>query len=69
LGDDKANVAKNFVQDIRGIINQARTQAVRSVEFHRVQMYWQMGERIFNEEPQGIALTQLFPVQAAHQPR
>jgi hypothetical protein len=42
-----------FVQDIKGIIGQARTQAVRSVEFHRVQMYWRMGERIFNEEQEG----------------
>lgn len=42
-----------FVQDIKGIIGQARSQAVRSVEFHRVQMYWRMGERIFNEEQQG----------------
>lgn len=35
------------------IIGQARTQAVRRVEFYRVQMYWKMGERIFNEEQQG----------------
>ncbi len=42
-----------FVQDIKSIIGQARTQAVRSVEFHRVQMYWRMGERILNEELQG----------------
>ena len=40
----------SFVQDIKTIIGQARTQAVRSVEFYRVQMYWKMGERIFNEE-------------------
>jgi predicted nuclease of restriction endonuclease-like (RecB) superfamily len=35
------------------IIGQARTQAVRSVEFHRVEMYWKLGERIFEEEQQG----------------
>ena len=28
-------------------------KAVRSVEFYRVEMYWKMGERIFNEEQQG----------------
>jgi hypothetical protein len=35
------------------IIGQARTQAVRSVGFHRVEMYWKLGERIFEEEQQG----------------
>jgi hypothetical protein len=42
-----------FVQDIKAIIGHARTQAIRSVEFYRVQMYWKVGERIFNEEQQG----------------
>jgi predicted nuclease of restriction endonuclease-like (RecB) superfamily len=43
----------SFVQDIKTIIGQARVQAIRSVEFYRVQMYWKVGERIFNEEQQG----------------
>jgi len=43
----------SFVQDIKAIIGQARTQAIRSVEFYRVEMYWKVGERIFNEEQQG----------------
>jgi len=42
-----------FVRDIKTIIGQARVQAVRSVEFYRVQMYWKVGERIFNEEQLG----------------
>lgn len=42
-----------FLDDIRGIIDSARSQAVRSVDFCRVQMYWQMGKRIFEEEQQG----------------
>lgn len=46
-------ISGSFVQDIKTIIGQARTQAVRSVEFHRVEMYWKLGERIFNEEQQG----------------
>jgi predicted nuclease of restriction endonuclease-like (RecB) superfamily len=46
-------ISVSFVQDILSIIGQARTQAIRSVEFHRVQMYWKMGERIFNEEQLG----------------
>ena len=42
-----------FVQDIKAIIGQSRTQAIRSVEFYRVEMYWKVGERIFNEEQEG----------------
>ncbi len=43
-------LSNDFVQDIKSIIGNARSQAVRSVEFYRVEMYWKMGERIFNEE-------------------
>ncbi|WP_291558584.1 PDDEXK nuclease domain-containing protein [Bacteroides sp.] len=42
-----------FLDDIRVIIDSARSNAVRSVDFCRVQMYWQMGRRIFEEEQQG----------------
>ncbi|MBO5194268.1 MAG: DUF1016 family protein [Bacteroidales bacterium] len=42
-----------FLGDIREIIDSARRQAVKSVDFCRVQMYWQMGKRIFEEEQQG----------------
>ena len=42
-----------FLDDIRVIIDSARSNAVRSVDFCRVQMYWQMGKRIFEEEQQG----------------
>ena len=42
-----------FLNDIMNIIDTARTQAVRSVDFCRVQMYWRMGKRIFEEEQQG----------------
>ena len=42
-----------FLDDIRKIIDAARNQAVRSVDFCRVQMYWHMGKRIFEEEQQG----------------
>ena len=42
-----------FLGDIREIINSARVQAVKSVDFCRVQMYWQLGKRIFEEEQQG----------------
>lgn len=46
-------ISGSFVQDVKTIFGLARTQAVRSVEFHRVQMYWKVGERIFVEEQQG----------------
>ena len=46
-------VSDSFVQDIKTIIGKSRSQAVRSVEFYRVEMYWKMGERIFNEEQHG----------------
>jgi hypothetical protein len=46
------NLNHNFLRDIRAIIATARANAVRSVEFHRVEMYWKLGERIFVEEQQ-----------------
>jgi hypothetical protein len=42
-----------FVNDIKQIIVTSRNQAVRSVDFCRVQMYWNIGRRIFEEEQQG----------------
>lgn len=42
-----------FVGEIRTIINQARSAAVRSVDFSRVQMYWNIGRRIVEEEQHG----------------
>jgi len=43
----------HFVADIRGIISTCRAQAIRSVDFQRVVMYWQLGERIVKEEQGG----------------
>ncbi|STO54834.1 putative cytoplasmic protein [Canicola haemoglobinophilus] len=42
-----------ILQDIKQIIAQSREQAIRSVDFHRVLMYWHIGKRIFEEEQQG----------------
>lgn len=39
-----------LLRDVRSIIESARSNAVRSVDFCRVQMYWQLGQRIFEEE-------------------
>lgn len=44
---------QGFVEEIRQIISEARTRAVRSVDFCRVQMYWTIGKRIFEKEQQG----------------
>ncbi len=43
----------DFISEIKGIINAARSNAVRSVDFCRVQMYWSIGKRIFEKEQQG----------------
>ena len=42
-----------FYQEVREIIASARQNAVRSVDFCRVQMYWQIGRRILEEEQKG----------------
>ena len=44
---------KQFVDEIRGIIDQARNHAARSVDQARVVMYWNIGKRIFEKEQQG----------------
>lgn len=47
------NTDKTFLCDIRHIIDSSRQNAVRSVDFCRVQMYWHLGKRIFEEEQHG----------------
>jgi predicted nuclease of restriction endonuclease-like (RecB) superfamily len=42
-----------FSNQIRQIISSARNDAVRSVDFCRVQMYWKIGQRIVEEEQNG----------------
>jgi len=42
-------------QDVRSIIFTARQNAVRSVDFERVRMYWKIGQRIVEEEQGGEA--------------
>lgn len=43
----------NIIDDIKSIIISSRANAVRSVDFCRVQMYWQIGHRIVEEEQGG----------------
>ena len=47
------DIDKEFVSEIRQIINTARSNAMRSVDFCRVQMYWNIGKRIFEKQQQG----------------
>ena len=44
---------QSLIQDLRQIIETARANAVHSVDFCRVQMYWHLGQRILEEEQQG----------------
>ena len=46
-------IRKEFVTEIKTIIGHARESAIRSVDLHRVRMYWNIGQRIFEEEQQG----------------
>ncbi len=46
-------IGSAFLTDVKQIIDSARRNAVRSVDFCRVQMYWHIGRRIFEEEQQG----------------
>ena len=43
----------SLYKELREIITSARQNAVRSVDFCRVQMYWQIGRRILEEEQKG----------------
>lgn len=49
----KEVISAKLVQDARQIIENARKNAVRSIDFCRVQMYWNLGKRIFEEEQHG----------------
>ncbi len=43
----------DLLKDARIIIETAKTNAIHSVDFCRVQMYWNLGRRIFEEEQGG----------------
>jgi hypothetical protein len=46
-------VNKNIVSDIKTIIDNAKSSAIKAVDNTRTVMYWQIGQRIFEEEQQG----------------
>ena len=53
MSDNLPTRLDGLVADARAIIDAARANAVRSVDFNRVMMYWNLGRRIFEEEQQG----------------
>lgn len=44
---------KEFIQQIESIISFSRERAIRSIDTHRVMMYWEIGKEIVEEEQQG----------------
>jgi hypothetical protein len=53
MNNENLNISATFYDDIKKIIVDAKSAAVRSVDFHRVTMYWRLGERILLEEQRG----------------
>ena len=47
------SLSQTLIHEIKSLIAQAKEGAIRSVDHHRMVMYWHIGERIFNEEQQG----------------
>jgi predicted nuclease of restriction endonuclease-like (RecB) superfamily len=46
-------IDQSIITDIKTIILNSRDKAIRAVDTERVQMYWHIGQRIFEEEQQG----------------
>ena len=54
MKDELENISSgNLIEDARKIIETARANAIRSVDYCRVRMYWNLGRRIFEEEQHG----------------
>ena len=51
--NDLQITSATFYNDMRDIIVNARNNAIRSVEYTRIVMYWHLGERVFIEEQHG----------------
>lgn len=51
--NDFESPLNEFISGIKAIIDEARSNAVRSVDFCRVRMYWAIGQRIAEKEQQG----------------
>ena len=42
-------VNNNFINEMQNLISLAQQKAIKAVDFQRVILYWQIGEKIFNE--------------------
>jgi predicted nuclease of restriction endonuclease-like (RecB) superfamily len=51
--EEQKLVNTTILNDLVSIIETSKENAVRSVDFHRVVMYWNIGKRVFEEEQQG----------------
>jgi predicted nuclease of restriction endonuclease-like (RecB) superfamily len=49
----KAVAKSNFFEEIRGILAQARQKSYAAINFSMVEAYWQIGQRIVEEEQKG----------------
>jgi predicted nuclease of restriction endonuclease-like (RecB) superfamily len=47
------NPNNNLLQTIVLLIDNAKEKAIRSIDFHRVELYWNIGKHIFEEEQEG----------------
>jgi len=46
-------INQSVIADIQAIIHDAKEKVIRLVDHERTLMYWQIGQRIFEEEQQG----------------
>ncbi len=47
------DLRSDFINEVKGIIEQSRFKAIRSVDHVRVRMYWELGRKIVEEEQRG----------------
>ncbi len=50
---EKQIISKSFISEVKRIINNAQSNAVRSIDRERVLMYWNIGKQIVEEEQNG----------------
>ena len=46
-------IEKNFIDDIKSIVNSGRNRTYAAINFFMVETYWKIGERIVMEEQKG----------------
>jgi predicted nuclease of restriction endonuclease-like (RecB) superfamily len=48
------DLRKEFLEEVKGIIDDSKVKAIRAVDHVRVKMYWELGRKIVEEEQQGM---------------